>query len=100
MLNDYFDIYSMQAIVEDLTFFDQNAPSTPSVIKPLSEILDQYNQVSFIPCSIYKEDLIKYLVLQIEQTFGFHEIYKSTNANYSNFIKAVDKSMIKEELIT
>lgn len=62
--------------------------------------MDQYSQVSFIPCSVYKVELIKFLILQIEKTFNTHEINKVNSPKYAKFIQEVDRSFAKEEIIS
>jgi hypothetical protein len=65
VLNEYFDFYSIKAVVEDLSFVDEKNKESIAVLNCLSDVIDQYNQVSFLPCSVFKIELIKYLMIQI-----------------------------------
>ncbi len=65
VLNEYFDFYSIKAVVDDLSFVDDSNKETIAVLNSLSDVIDQYNQVSFLPCSVFKLELIKYLLIQI-----------------------------------
>jgi hypothetical protein len=61
-LNEYFDFYSIKG-VDDLLFIDDSNKNSVAMLNSISDVIDQYNQVSFIPCSVFKIDLIKYLIL-------------------------------------
>jgi hypothetical protein len=62
-LNEYFDFYSIKGVVDDLLFIDDSNKNSVAMLNSISDVIDQYNQVSFIPCSVFKIDLIKYLIL-------------------------------------
>ena len=72
VLNEYFDFFSIKSVVDDLTFVDDSNKKSIAVLNAICEVIDQYNQVSFVPCSVFKVELIKYLILQIETAFNSH----------------------------
>lgn len=39
-------------------------------MKALASIVDEYSQVTFTPCSVYKPDLLLALFVQLEKVFG------------------------------
>ena len=39
-------------------------------MKALAAIVDEYSQVTFSPCSVYKPDLLLALFVQLEKVFG------------------------------
>jgi len=62
-LNEYLDFYSIKGVVDDLVLIDDSNRNSVAMLNSISDVIDQYNQVSFIPCSMFKIDLIKYLIL-------------------------------------
>lgn len=69
ILNDYLELTSMSEIVQDLSLVNKQK----TVLTALATVIDQYSQVSFLPCSVYKKDLINYLVHTLEGIFGTRE---------------------------
>lgn len=68
LLNEYFRVNSATELVHELkTFEDEEKMTNADVV---AKIIDTYGQVSFMPCSIYKMELICNLIYELERVFG------------------------------
>jgi len=62
--DSYFGVASLTQLLQD------NLAEDNPVARAIAQLVDQYKQASFSPCSIYNPDLILSLFLQLEKIFG------------------------------
>lgn len=77
---------SLQQLLSD------NLPEENPLATAIAHIVDEYSQVSFSPCSVYKPDLLLSLFLQTEKIFG---TLSGNLLAYSGFAQAA-KNMLSD----
>lgn len=72
LINEYFSVSSAAELVQELKPFDKEEEITNA--DNIAKVIDAYGQVSFIPCSLYKNQLAINIIYELETVFGTLEI--------------------------